>query len=284
MPIKEALLLGAVKSASEISESVSSLLSSNIIGLKPTGLAGMGNGEKVAEAQTTPSSPTNASLIFSNSMGGQVVLTLAGACPYMGRRDDQHYDIGGITSHMIANLVYFYELVTRRSYTAHYNLSKMLRKIEEKSRKGGIFSTSETHRILSDNDASDWFVIKFDANNSEYNYSREEQAQITRDVKYEIMDRAYARFAALYTGSPLPPPTPNFVESGASRAERELRRCLHWFCQASSAVIGVSNSIWGRNNAALNFHNNNNVWTTEQITGVQFVQRAGSLTFRNETR
>lgn len=284
LPIKEAQLVSTVKTESENSESITSLKSARIIGAKPTGFAGMGTGKAVAGAQTTASVPSSeTSLLFSNSISGQIVLTLAGACPYVATMNDGSYkDISGLTSHMLANLVYTYEVAARRSYTARYNLSELLKKIEVKTKRGGFFSTSDAHHVLNENYASDWFSIKFDANTSEFNYTEPEQKALTKTIKKELMDKAYAEFAVLHSGQASPSPIPDFTESGAHRASEEFRKCWHLYCQISSAVIGVANSIWGNSTAVANFHRNNNVWTTEHVNGIQFVTRSGSLTFKAE--
>ncbi len=283
LPLKEAELISTIKLGNDLSASVSSLKSAVIVGAKATGFAGIGTGQKVAGPQTVASAPTEASAVFGNSVSGQIVLTLAGACPYLGSIDDEgKKDISGLTSHMLARLVYNYEVVVRRSYTAKYNLSQLLKKIEEKIQSGGLFSTNDAHHILNEGNSLDWFSMEFDGNTSEFKYSAEEQKQIKQEVKYELMDKALKQFSVLNAGSSLPPPVPQFLETGAGAASRELRQCWHHYCQAASAVIGVANSIWGNSQAVANFHRNNNAWSYEKVNGIEFVSRSGSLAFKAE--
>lgn len=285
LPIKSAELISTIKNQETQIElsNISALKSAMIPGAKITGFAGMGMGEKVDGVQSAPSGTHGASIVFGNSISGQIVLTLAGACPYFnGIGDRSNVNINDLAKTVVANLIYTHELAVRRSYTATYNLSELLNKIEQKTQRGGLFSTASTHSLIEDNDSSSWFSIKFNSNSSEFNYSDEEQKEITRELKEELMDKAMMQFAILYAGSATPPAVPDFVESGATLASRELRRCWHYYCQAASAVLGVANSIFGRSNAVANFHRNNNSWSSDHVNGIQFVDRSGTLTFRPE--
>lgn len=285
LPIKEAELISTIKNQETGIElaNISALKSALIPGAKVTGFAGMGRGDKVASAQIEPSGNNGASIVFGNSISGQIVLTLAGACPYFdGIGDRTSVNINDLTKTVVANLIYTYELAVRRSYTATYNLSELLKKIEQKTQRGGFFSTSSAHSILNDNDSTAWFSIRFDANTSEFNHTEEEQKKLTRELKQELMDKAMSQFAILNAGSASAPPVPEFTDSGAATAAGALRSCWHHYCQAASAIIGVSNSIFGRSNAAANFHRNNSAWVTEHINGLQFVSRSSTLTFKQE--
>lgn len=285
LPIKSAELISTIKNQDTQMElsSISALKSAMIPGAKITGFAGIGAGGKVDGAQSEPSGTNGASIVFGNSISGQIVLTLAGACPYfndIGNRTN--VNINDLAKTVIANLIYTHELAVRRSYTATYNLSELLNKIERKSQRGGFFSTSSAHSIVEENDSTSWFSVKFDSNGSEFNYSNEEQKTITRELKEELMDKAMMQFAILYAGSATPPPVPNFITSGATVASSALRRCWHYYCQAASAFIGTASSIFGRSNAVANFHRNNSSWSTDHVNGIQFVTRSGTLTFRPE--
>ena len=87
----------------------------------------------------------------------------------------------------------------------------MLRKVEQKTKKGGLFSTSAAHSIIDDADSNDWFSITFSGNSSDFQYTPEEQKQITQDVKRELFDKAMRQFAILNAGSATPPAVPEFI-------------------------------------------------------------------------
>lgn len=285
LPIKEAELTTTVQMEGDNSKlgSISAIRSAIILGAKPSGSLGMGKGNKVTGPQLEPSAPGQASVLFGNSASGQIVLTLAGACPYFdGINDPIDRNVNGLANHILANLVYTYEVMVRRGYTATHNLSQLLHKFEEKSRRGGFFSTHNIHRLVEDSNSSDWFTIKFGTNSAEFQYSAAEQMQIEHEVKSELIDRAIEQFAVLNAGQALPPVVPEFIDSGATAGANALRRCYHYYCQAGSAILGTANSIWGRSDATLNFHRNNNVWISEEVNGTQFVNRSSSLGFKSE--
>lgn len=285
LPIKEAELTTTVQMEGDNSNlgNVSAIRSAIILGAKPSGSLGMGKGNKVIGPQLEPSAPGQASVLFGNSASGQIVLTLAGACPYFdGINDPIDRNVNGLANHILANLVYTYEVMVRRGYTARHNLSQLLHKFEEKSRRGGFFSTHNIHRLVEDSNSSDWFSIKFGTNSAEFQYSAAEQKQIEQEVKSELIDRAIEQFAVLNAGQAIPPIVPEFIDSGATAGANALRRCYHYYCQAGSAILGTANSIWGRSDATLNFHRNNNVWISEEVNGTQFVNRSSSLGFKSE--
>ncbi len=263
--------------------SMSGLKSAAIPGANPAGFSGMGNGKKVDGPQFSASAGDTASIVFGTSVSGQIVLNLMGACPYFDDIDDRNDNNGNeLSNYLVANLVYSWESAIRRGYTAAYNLSHLLTKIEKKSQKGGFFSATSAHSILDAGDSSEWFSTKFNANSSHSNYDPQKQAEITRAVKEELFNKAFREFAILNAGAALPPPVPHFLTTGAGRAASELGKCWHLYCQAGSALLGVANSIWGRSEAVAAFHRNNKVWVTEKVNGIEFVERSGSLSFRNE--
>jgi hypothetical protein len=285
LPIKEVELISTVNNQDSAAElgSIPAIKSSSIPGARHTGFSGMANGQEVVGAQLEASAPTQASVVFGNSVSGQIVLTLIGACPYFHNTEDRtSVDIDDLTATMVTNLVYTYELAVRRSYIARYNLSELLHKIEQKSKRGGFFSTKSAHSIIEDNDSAEWFVIQFGGNTSEFEYSKEEQREIARELKQELMDKAMRQFSILNAGSAIPPSVPDFIESGAQTSAKELRKCWHLYCQVASSIIGVGHSIWGRSSAVANFYHNNGSWATEQVNGIQFINRSETLSFRRE--
>lgn len=282
LPIKESELLATVNSANTGTElsNIPAIKYAAIPGAKNSGFSGMGSGGKIETAQSSPSPYNQANIIFGDGISGQIVLTLAGACPYFDGIDERsNVDLNELSQLITANLIYSFEIATRRSYTATYNLSSLLQKVEKKAKRGGLFSTSSSHSILHDNYSSDWFSIKFDANSSEFNHTPEEQKQITQTVKEELFDKAIRQFSILNAGTSVPPAVPQYEMSGAANASARLAKCLHLYCQAGSIILGIGNSIWGKSEAVANFHSNNRTWVTEQVNGIQFVSQSGSLAF-----
>ncbi len=287
LALKEAQLVASMRLPNASNEielaTIPAIKSAIIPGAKATGFAGMGNGDKAAGLQLQPSSPTQASVAFGDSVSGQIVLTLLGACPFFnGIETRTNISFDKLTVYMVPNLIYSYEVAARRGYTAKHNLSNLLNKIEERVKRGGLFTTEAANSIAEDGYSRDWIEIKFDGNSSEFQYSAEEQNHLSVTVKKELIDRAMKQFAVFYAGSSVRGQIPNFVESGAYRSSAELRKCFLTYCQVASAVLGVADSIWGNSRATASFHRNNNVWVTERVSGIQFVTRSGALSFRHE--
>jgi hypothetical protein len=284
MPIKEAQLVSTAKIAgAPINLGITSLKYAVVPGAKPSGFAGMGSGEKISGVQIDPSGRTEGSAVFGSSVSGQIVLTLAGACPYFeGIEERTELDADELYTHMMANLVYTYEVVARRGYTANYNLSNLVSQVEKNSKSGGFFSTSHAHSLVENNDSESWFNIDFSENTGDFAYTEQEEAEITRTVKSELFDKAMQQFAILNAGPATLSTLPNHLASGADMLEQSLRRCYYWYCQVGSAIIGVMNSIWGSSEAVASFHRNNRSWVTERVNGIHFITRSGSLSFKNK--
>lgn len=281
MPLTEAVLTSTVKVGDNLDTTLSGLKSATIPGGKPSGFSGMGNGQKVEGAALQPSPPKEASIAFGDSVSGQIVLSLVGACPYLSADTaSNRIDSDKLAAHMVANLIYTYEVASHRGYTARYNLSNLLRRIESKSQKGGFFSTEALNAIAEGGDSSDWVDIRFDANSSGFQYSAEEQSILAVTIKKELIDRAIKHVAVLTAGPAAVGQIPDFMENGANRSASELRKCVHMYCQVGAGLLGVADSIWGRSNAAAEFHRNNSSWRVDKVRGVQVVGRGGALTFK----
>jgi hypothetical protein len=243
-------------------------------------MAGMGEGQQVKRAQPNASTAA-ASINFGDSASGQIVLNLAGACPYFnGIEERTSINIDELTAYMDTRLTYTYELAARRGYSAIYNLSALLSRIENKAKRGGLFSTMNINALIDEANSNDWFNIQFNGNTGEYQYTQDEQNIIKKDIKREIADKAMRQFSILNAGSASPASTPDFLETGAGIAAQELRKCWHFYCQASSAVLGIANGLWGHSQATANFHKNNSSWVTEHVRGLQFVDRTSSVAFK----
>ena len=99
--------------------SISAIKYAVIPGAKISGFAGMGQGEKVDGISSETLGSSGASIAFGNSISGQIVLNLAGACPYFdGIGVPTNVNMNDLTTMAITNLIYTYEVAVRRSYQA----------------------------------------------------------------------------------------------------------------------------------------------------------------------
>lgn len=280
IPVRTGELWASVKSSSQLVE-IPAVIRSSIPGMRSAGLDGIEESTgPVVGGQTNFSPP--ASIDFSNSVSGQIVLSLVGACPYFSgpnaRRDG--IDFSELAAHMVANTTYTYEVGATRGYTASYNMNQFYKRVETKRKKGGFFSSKTIHSIVEDGNSTDWFKIEFDSPTSgEFQYSEAEQAEISREVKADLIDRALQRLAFLAGGSATPPGLPTASPTGASAAAKALSRCPNWYCQAGSLGLGVLNSIFGRSTAVASFERHNDIWTKDTVRGTKVLVRSATTTF-----
>jgi hypothetical protein len=288
VPIKDARLSATSKVPGQQSGGLPALLWATLPGAGTFGVASLKtSSEPVSPLGAVPSSTDLgfATIGFSNSVSGQVGLSLNGACPYFPRGQDpavRVIDFQAFTAHMVANASYVYEVTVRRGYTATYHLANFLSRVERNVKKGGFFSTSTIHSLVVDSSSSDWFDIKFDAEGSEFQYSREEQDAITRDVKASLADRALRNVAAANAAIGKAPGMPDMPgETGAGALARDMRSTcgFHIYCQFGSMILGTLNNIFGQTSAVSDFKQYNNVWLTERVRGVQVLERGHAVTF-----
>jgi hypothetical protein len=283
IPVKEAELWASVKLRGEHAE-IPAILRSSIPGMRVTGIKGIAEADAPTKAEQTQLS-TPASVDFSNSVSGQIVLSLVGACPYFESAYATRTGINlqELAAYLVANVTYQYEAFARRGYEAKYNLNNFYKRVETKRKKGGFFSSKVIHSIVEEGDSKDWFEIKFDApTTGEFQYSAEEQAAISREVKADLIDRAMRQFAFLAGGAATPPGVPVVMPTGASSASRALGKCPYFYCQAASLGLGVLDSIFGRSTAVSSFERHNDVWTKDVVRGAKVVTRATTSTFSPE--
>ena len=290
LPLQDASFSASVRTGTTNDLSLPAVLWSRVPGGKTSGPASGADGNVAVGSSPTTSSGANISDVaigFGTSISGQLALSLNGACPYFQTGPDSSktaVDFDAFTAHLIGNLNYTYEMSARRGYTAKYNISNMVSRMEKKTKRGGWFSSSSAHEVIEDNSSADWFDMKFDADASEFQYTAQEQSDITKDVKAGLIDRALKNMAAINGLNSTPPPTPSMPgPSGVGSAAIGLRRTCSWnyYCLGASFVLSTLDNIFGSTSAVSNFKKTNNVWVEDKVRGIQILERSGSLTFRS---
>jgi hypothetical protein len=222
---------------------------------------------------------------FGDSVGAQVNVSLMGACPFYpnGLNGGLVGDINDLTAEVAMNAFYEYDLQVRRGYTASYNMSQWLSRVEKVVKKGGFFSSKTLHEVVEDSNSSDWFSITFNASSSGFTYTPAEQERIKLEVKAQLQERALMLLALQMNlmpsnGSPSVPP---LQPTGAGTAATYLMKgCGYWsWCLGGSFVLGVLDSIFGSSTAVSNFKKHNSVWVTETVNGVAFLEQKGVMTY-----
>jgi hypothetical protein len=242
-------------------------------------------GEKITSL-TAPFDPSvqydNA---FGDSVGANVNVSLMGACPFYpnGLNGGIVGDINDLTAEVSMNAFYEYDLQVRRGYTASYNMSQWLSRVEKVVKKGGFFSSKTLHEVVEDSNSSDWFSITFNASSSGFTYTPAEQDRIKLEVKAQLQERALMLLAIQMnlmpsSGSPSVPP---LQPTGAGTAATYLMKgCGYWsWCLGGSFVLGVLDSIFGRSTAVSDFKKHNSVWVTETVNGIAFLEQKGVMTY-----
>jgi hypothetical protein len=223
---------------------------------------------------------------FGDSIGAQINVSLMGACPFYpkGLASGQVGDINDLTNEVAMNAFYSYDLQVRRGYTASYNMASWVSRIERVVKKGGFFSSKTLHEVVEDSNSSDWFSITFNASSGEFTYSPAEQERITEEVKGQLQERALLLLARQMNLMPTTggyPSVPATQPTGAGAAASYLMKgCGYWsWCLGGSFVLSVLDSIFGSSSAVSSFKKSNNVWVTETVNGVAFLEQNGAMTY-----
>ncbi|KAB8029990.1 hypothetical protein [Fluviispira multicolorata] len=220
---------------------------------------------------------------FFGSASGRVKLNLLGGCTYYDNINQpvKENDINNISANMTLNVNYTYQVKGRRSFSAKYHLSNLYSKIESKTSSRGWFSTSSAHSIVENNETSDWFEIKFDGDNGEFQYTPREQSDITLEQKKLLFDRVLILSAKQNAGS-TPPSIIQPPISGILYAAGRLDRCNYYYCQVGSFFIGTIGSIFGGSNASSYFRSQANFWAEDRVSGYQILDRSNKVTFTSK--
>jgi len=288
IPIKDATFTASVRMGKSLDASLPGLLWSRIPGAEAIGPAKPPSGETtIGPNPTSPSGIdiSDVAIGFGTSVSGQIAFSLNGACEYFPNGGDpSKKDINAkdFAAHLVGNVVYTFEVAARRGYKAQYNLANFVSRIEEKTKKGGWFSTKNIHTVIEDNKSDDWFKIEFDAEAGDFQYTAQEQTDLTKDVKASLIDRAMRNLGSINGLNSTPPPLPPEPgPSGVGVAAANLRRACWWnyWCLAGSYTLGTLDSIFGSKTSVSNFKKSNATWVSDEVKGIQILERHGGLTF-----
>ncbi len=243
------------------------------------------NPEVAPDVDVPPQVASTALGIGDAAISGQMTLSAVGACPYYPQGvDTVREDISSdeLTAYLTVNAEYEFPLKARRKYKATYHLTRMMERIEKKTKRGGFFSSKTVHSVTEKSNSDDWFKIDFDANDPDFSYTPAEQDAITAEVKMGLIERSLGHVAATTFGAGgTPPALPNMPETGASVTGRGINGvCGFWiYCRAASFVLLGLDSIFGSSTAVSEFKRTNNVWATDDVNQVAIMRRRTSLTF-----
>lgn len=279
--------LHATVSINDQDTTVPAVLDFSIPGVRPQGPrhlpVAVGAIKLLSAPISAPATDNAVSVAFGGSVSAGLLTSLLGSCPFYPQGlsgPPQH--LNQFAAFVPTNASYTYEVVAHRGYTARYNMSQWLTRLERKVKRGGFFSSSTLHEIYEDANSSDWFSIEFDQDKVKFPYTAAEKQNITREVKGQLMERAL-RLLAIQNGM-LPGPAGgagSLPPTGAGVAAGYLLGgCGFWsWCTVGGWILGVLDSIFGRSEAVSNFRRNNNVWVTDRVVDTTVLLQTGHLSF-----
>ncbi len=197
----------------------------------------------------TQAPPTNSqSLLVGDAYSGQIVLSLAGACPfYNASLKNVSGSISGqsISAYLNANLNYSYGLQIYRKYTVSYDLSLLVKHIKERESHGGFFSTSTSETEINSMENTDWFTLKNESNDARFNYDL-----LVPDLKADLMNRVIRDITMMSGFNPDDAPQVQVrTKNGAQASAEALQKCPHIYCQVGAIGLTVLDSIFGSSSA-----------------------------------
>ncbi|MCX4024941.1 hypothetical protein H0A36_24785 [Endozoicomonas sp. SM1973] len=134
---------------------------------------------------------------FTDSISGQVRLSLMGACPLLDDEGNIKENASKeLHSYLMPNAVLEYEVKVNRGYKAEYNLYRMYEKyMKTKTKGGGFIRHKKKTKGYENKIVEEGFTIEFLADGGEFNYTPEEQARIASEVKSTLINRAVKHIA-----------------------------------------------------------------------------------------
>jgi hypothetical protein len=227
---------------------------------------------------STSANPQHQTLLGGESYSGQVVLSLVGACPLydkVTRSISSGASAKSLSSYLNASLSFTYGLQVNRKYSVHYNLALLVKRIHEKSSSGGFFSTKTHIKDINNSDATDWFELKNESNDSRYSHEL-----LVSELKADVMNRAIRDIAMMSGFKPEDAPqVAARSQNGAQAGADALQKCLHVYCQAGSLALNVLDSIFGSSAAVSTYINDRNVRVDDRVEERKMIQFYGSTIF-----
>jgi hypothetical protein len=220
------------------------------------------------------------SLLVGDSYSGQIILSLAGACPfYMKATRTVRPSINGqpLTALLNANLNYSYGLQVYRKYFVKYNFSLLAKHIKESSTNGGFFSTSTSTKVINSTEGTDWFEFKNESNDARFN-----PEALVSELKADAINRVI-RDIGMANGYSAPnmPQVQARTQNGAQVASDELQKCPHVYCQGAAVTLKVLDSIFGSSDAVNTYINEKHLTAGDSVEENKVIRFYGSSIFKN---
>ena len=218
--------------------------------------------------------------LFGGIASGQVVLSLAGACPFYdkdGRRMKvEKLNAKSLSPYFNAKVDYTYHLAVHRAYQASFDARGFFKQLQESESSGGFFSTKTVNRLIVERDSQGWFEFKSLSEDPHWEF----EENLRQTVKAEMIDRVFKQIFMLTSGGPVAAPA--LTQPGANGAEvgaENLRKCPYVYCQIGAAVLDVANAIWGNKRSLAEFLSTYHGRETEVVDEAKMLPFQGATVF-----
>jgi len=226
------------------------------------------------------SNETTQSLVFSNALSGQIVLSMIGGCAFYSQNTiNPHLSGRELPANLVANVTYSYDLQASAKYHAEYNLTSLVKRMIRSTTSGGLFSTSSAVDVINEQDSSDWFKFTSESDDSDFQILVDE-----KDVKADLIDRVIREvgYVSVEGTGKIPDPAAAPVH-GAEVAADGLSKCMHIYCQAAAIGLRVLDSIFGSSEVAQNFMAHSDFWARDDVSKKRMIRYRGTTAFVSGT-
>jgi hypothetical protein len=223
-----------------------------------------------ADMKISPISEQVGTSVFGGSLSSSIVLNLPATCFLM----DQMKSNADITSAVSINAFYKYDLQTKRSYKAEYNLRYVYEFIKKITSKRGFFRSSSSAEVKE--------FIKNDKSFKLLSYSEDPDNAFPSDQDFLSKIRGNVLDLALQDlgGKPYEPPENQAApEAGAKAVAGALSKCPNMYCQAGSIVLNLAHALFGSGTSSASYLKTVSDDVVEEVTDLRMVQEFGSMAF-----
>lgn len=221
---------------------------------------------------------------YPSSMAGNVRLSLIGTCPIL-HPELFNVNIPNGTDQMKYGMIVSYEFPSAFTVdiTANYNMYKMYQKIVKSKKKGGFFRSSKMTSVEEKTLFRDEFKVVWNVQDEALAFTREEQADIEKEMRNNIFARlaviglpAVTNPTELVLASPGPSGAAVLASSLANNRECKMNK----YCRAASIGFSVLDAIFGSSTATTSYTNIQDVDMTERWSKTEVVYKPWISTYR----
>lgn len=218
---------------------------------------------------------------FSGAASGQVVLNATSACSiYNTGKTVSNTDLlSSLTSHLVANARFQYQLQIGRSYSVTVNEKELYSMIKNLTTKEGLFNPKSSIELNNYFDSSSSVDVNFSSNDIYYNWPDNFDFKVS--IKNEVLDRALSKLEPAYLlGVPDLPVVPK--ASSPELSETIQKNCANKWCHAAGILLKVGQGLFGSQESSVKFIDSLSASATETFNDKKMIYQYGSFSFKPE--